>query len=348
MLAFARSALILCLPALLPSAFSQAIDKHPDLPARLQQTIQQTSLDTPNFAPWHLKLSVQLFPSAKGTAPQSGTIEVWWDSPTQFRVQYDFPDYHAAILHSGTRQLLTPGTTAPPWLPSLILNDFVHPMPSPDELASATPDLRTQKFGSVPLDCVMLDKPIKGYLGYLPLGLFPTYCLDPGKPSLRISFEFGSQTTTRQRVGTFRGRFVPIDLALSVDDVPTAKAHLEVLEGNPKPYPEALDSTGLEEQPTQNVALIGSGVMKGAILTRQDPVYPEDARKRHISGTVVLHAIIGQDGHIRQLTPVSIPDPSLAIAAIQAVRHWTYKPYLLKGFPTEVDTTITVNFNLAP
>jgi outer membrane biosynthesis protein TonB len=59
-----------------------------------------------------------------------------------------------------------------------------------------------------------------------------------------------------------------------------------------------------------------------------------------------LRAIIGRDGHVHGLRPVSSPGPDLTISAIAAVRQWTYKPYLLNGEPTEVDTTITVNYNL--
>jgi periplasmic protein TonB len=60
---------------------------------------------------------------------------------------------------------------------------------------------------------------------------------------------------------------------------------------------------------------------------------------------VVLHAIISKQGTITQLNAISGPD-MLKGAATDAVRQWRYKPYLLNGEPTEVDTTITVNFNL--
>jgi protein TonB len=59
----------------------------------------------------------------------------------------------------------------------------------------------------------------------------------------------------------------------------------------------------------------------------------------------VLHAIIGKDGSIQSLQLISGPK-ELAPAAWDAVKQWTYKPYLLNGEPTAVDTTIMVNFNL--
>jgi TonB family protein len=79
--------------------------------------------------------------------------------------------------------------------------------------------------------------------------------------------------------------------------------------------------------------------MAGQLVSRVDPVYPDtDAQ-----GAIVLHAIIAPDGTVQQLSVISGPPP-LQGAAVDAVRQWVYKPYLLNGNPVAVDTTITVNF----
>jgi protein TonB len=85
--------------------------------------------------------------------------------------------------------------------------------------------------------------------------------------------------------------------------------------------------------------------MAGQRLTRVDPTYPDDARANGIEGAVVLHVIVGRDGLVESADPLSGP-PGLREAAADAVRQWTYKPFLLNGDPVEVDTTVTVNFNL--
>lgn len=92
---------------------------------------------------------------------------------------------------------------------------------------------------------------------------------------------------------------------------------------------------------------ISGGVAAANLLNTVDPVYPPIAKAAHVEGTVVLHAIIGEDGTVRKLAVISGPN-MLQSAAVDAVRHWTYKPYLLNGEPVEVETTITVNFHLAP
>ncbi|MGD0647715.1 MAG: M56 family metallopeptidase [Acidobacteriaceae bacterium] len=77
-----------------------------------------------------------------------------------------------------------------------------------------------------------------------------------------------------------------------------------------------------------------------------EPVYPPDAKAAGIQGSVILDAVIGKDGMISSLKLVSGP-PELTKAAWNAVKQWTYKPYLLNGDPIAVETTITVTFALA-
>ena len=83
---------------------------------------------------------------------------------------------------------------------------------------------------------------------------------------------------------------------------------------------------------------------KAGLLSQPRPVYPPIARAAHVSGAVVLHAIISKSGSIERLEVVSGPE-MLRASALDAVRQWKYKPYILNGDPTEVETTITVNFN---
>lgn len=79
------------------------------------------------------------------------------------------------------------------------------------------------------------------------------------------------------------------------------------------------------------------------LLKKVEPVYPHIATVAGISGTVKLHAIIGKDGSIEDLNVVA-GHPLLAEAALEAVRQWRYKPYVLNGRAIEVETFITVVF----
>src|ERR1017187_10211845 len=91
---------------------------------------------------------------------------------------------------------------------------------------------------------------------------------------------------------------------------------------------------------------ISQGVTEGRIIQKIEPQYPPLARSARIQGQVVLAAVISKSGEIENLVLVS-GHPLLVPAALEAVRKWRYRPYLLNGEPVEVETTITVNFVLS-
>ena len=91
---------------------------------------------------------------------------------------------------------------------------------------------------------------------------------------------------------------------------------------------------------------VSAGVTNGLLVKRVQPQYPPLARQARIQGTVILQAEISKTGDIQNLRLIS-GHPMLAPAAIEAVKQWKYKPYLLNGEPVEVETTVQVNFTLA-
>jgi protein TonB len=91
---------------------------------------------------------------------------------------------------------------------------------------------------------------------------------------------------------------------------------------------------------------VSSGVVSGLLLRKVQPNYPPLARQARIQGVVVLQAQISKEGAIENLQLIS-GHPMLAPAAIEAVKQWKYKPYLLNGEPVEVETQVQVNFTLA-
>jgi periplasmic protein TonB len=89
-----------------------------------------------------------------------------------------------------------------------------------------------------------------------------------------------------------------------------------------------------------------SHMSEGSLVRKILPAYPPLARSARIQGTVVLLATISKDGAIENLRLLS-GHPMLSAAAIEAVRQWRYRPYILNNEPLEVETQITVNFSLA-
>jgi periplasmic protein TonB len=91
---------------------------------------------------------------------------------------------------------------------------------------------------------------------------------------------------------------------------------------------------------------VSQGVTQGLLIKRIQPAYPPLARQARIQGTVLLQAEISKTGDIQNLRLIS-GHPMLAPAAIEAVKQWKYRPYILNGEPVDVETQITVNFTLS-
>ncbi len=110
----------------------------------------------------------------------------------------------------------------------------------------------------------------------------------------------------------------------------------------PRWTPELPPGPNLPHRPRAEVS---EGVQQALLVHRVEPVYPLLARQIHLEGTVQLHAIIGRDGTVRSLEVLS-GHPILARAAREAVSQWRYRPTLLSGQPVDVETHITVIFQL--
>lgn len=89
---------------------------------------------------------------------------------------------------------------------------------------------------------------------------------------------------------------------------------------------------------------VSSGVLAGLLQHKVDPVYPDDAREAKISGAVVMLVTVDDHGKIVDLSALAGPE-LLRDAALNTVKQWTYKPYLLNGKPVFVKSQITINFS---
>jgi len=144
--------------------------------------------------------------------------------------------------------------------------------------------------------------------------------------------------------------------------IPSRIAQLTILEPEPSTTIQGLDQAmrgpgipgalfpGHAELPTVRSAPKGpvhlsSGVVAGLLLDKTPPVYPRIAVAMRAEGMVILQASISKSGTIENLRVMSGPSV-LQQAALDAVSHWRYRPYLLNGEPVEVETTVNVIFSL--
>jgi protein TonB len=108
--------------------------------------------------------------------------------------------------------------------------------------------------------------------------------------------------------------------------------------------------TSVPIPPPQKVAAkrivrVGSNLKAPRQTFSVQPEYPALARQTHLSGTVVVNAVIDERGNVVGARAVS-GHPLLVPAALNAVLQWKYEPTLLNGAPVAVEMEVTVHFNL--
>ena len=116
---------------------------------------------------------------------------------------------------------------------------------------------------------------------------------------------------------------------------------------SPPPFfpPIAATATVVQahEKPGGPVKVAGA-VMAANLVEKPEPICSPEHKGDHVSGTVVLDAIIGVDGRVANLNVISGPE-ALRGCVLDAVSQWVYKPYLVNGVAVEVETVITLNLD---
>ena len=295
---------------------------------------QSSDLTANDVKPWHAKVTFKLL-DEQGNVTDEGTYEEFWAGPNKFKRTfagkgYTQTDTSAAsgVMRSGQRQDVS----------RLLFNmrrDLVAPLPNALSLGNGPFAEKRIDSGGASLRCIFLRDPAG----------VPAYCIATDQPTVRVTAWPGDGIQIlHNRILRFQGLYVPGDLAIVRAGKTVLSAHLESIEVldpvNDADFAAASDAVFVPLRVN-----ISGGVAVGLITHKVSPEYPLEAQGKGISGTVVLDAVIGVDGRIKDLKVVSGP-VVLQKPALHAVRTWQYRPYLLNGVPVEVRTTINVVFSL--
>ena len=118
-----------------------------------------------------------------------------------------------------------------------------------------------------------------------------------------------------------------------------------VVGGLPGGVPADTNLSAPPPSPPPKALPVGDNVMRAQLIKMVMPKYSPLAAQAHLTGSVLFHVILAKDGTVTQIDIVS-GHPLLVQAALDAVKQWQYEPTLLNGEAVEVDTTVTVNFQL--
>ncbi len=332
----------------------QAPNPAPGLPTKPSEIFAAAApfydFTSPELKPWHLKATYQLY-DEKGNPSSQGSYEYWWASPKVYRSTWTRSGTTHTTWHTADGKYADQETGER-------LNFFEYelqaalfsPLPESGDLdpKKYRMERETVSLGGVKFPCIMVIPlmPQHGQTQIVQVGLFPTYCFASQLPALRASFSFGTLAMEFNNIVNVQNRYLARELQFFEGKRKILSAEVDSVTDLSPSDPALTPPANAHIAGDHKAVTIADSVMAGMLVKKQAPVYSQDAKDAHISGTVVLRALIGKDGKIHELHVVSAPWPSLAASALQAVSQWEYKPYLLNGETVDVDTEVNVIFAL--
>ena len=314
--------------------FAQKVEgqEQPDDAAwqRYIHILRASTLEWLSSQPFLLKVDFQLY-DLDGNPVEKGTAEESWSETDGKRIHIQSPslvegDTPAAdefTMHTRESYLIHQG-----------INALVRPFPSVVARKDFAIDEFRQALGDAQVSCFSLVS-----AGKTRTSMTPAYCTDADNRIVSMAGQLF--VLERSDFRKYRDHEVPIYLKLSYEGRPALTMHVTELDRFPD-----IPASKIKTKPSSSASSIPSETLAGHLLKKKDPSYPKEAKKKHITGSVLLTAIITKQGTIGWLDVIASPSPLLTESAKDAVKTWTYQPYILNGSPTEVETAITVNFDM--
>jgi len=340
-------------------AFGQAAaTAPPNLPTDPRELLAMAAphydFNDPALRPWHMKATYQLY-DEKGKPTEQGTYEYWWASPKVHRSTWTRADATRtdwATADGAIHRKENGGSLR--YFERNLNTILLHPLPPRADLESEKMklDLKVIGEGQSRLTCATaaLQWEQNGTLKAQPSAMAQYYCFDPATMALRLRYS-NLLTTEYHQIAQIQGRYYARQVAVSIGKQEIFSVSVEVIDGADPSAPglsPPADSVVVNELAHEPPATQpGGDVTKGLLVRKTQPIYPTGAKAAHVQGTVVLAATIGDDGLIHDLEVLASPSPILRAAALDAVKRWQYKPYLLNGKPVEVETVVNVEFRLS-
>jgi TonB family protein len=281
--------------------------------------------------PWHLTARYQTYDS-KGKPKAQGTFEEWWAGPEKYKTAYSDPGFHQIEYRNSAGMFTTGDAGRPDEARAMVERMLVHPIATASEIEKRKYVAQDSKDGSVRMKCIG------------PEGLVaPVYCIDARSAVLRVEIPRYGRVVTFDSIAQGNG----VNVAQQIHEQRYRKPFMDVAVTKIEGLGEAEDvlfaaPAGAVKAPALPVSVPGK-VMAKYKLSGKEPETPPIARAAHVFGTVVLSVVITRAGEVRDVDVESGP-PMLVYGAMDAVKKWTYKPYVVNGQPVDVETEVDVNF----
>lgn len=324
-----------------------------ELQANLKKAADSSSPGTAGLKPWHMKMSAQIF-DWKGTSTGTGTIEEWWMAPNNEKRVFEFPDYKGTEIITADGVYRSAGLTSEPLFIADLIDQFVNPVAAQDKLTGIklAATARTLSMGGTTLPCVMLMKP-NSRVENVPIGFYPSWCMEPGKSAIRAFVDDGGIAVVRNQISSFQGKDIPMELLVGLNGATLASGHVTEISLDGMPNTPFAPDSSLTKAPPRPIELKGKKFEDQA-AKRVEPDFTNVRQQTNpfgqpmsgnLQGDTEVRLWVGEDGLVRDVRLESFPDAGAAQVVLDAVRQWTFHPYMVEGRAVPFTGTLEFEIN---
>lgn len=296
------------------------------LAAWISQESALNGLQSEDVHPWHIVVSYDQF-DQDGDNVHSGTFEEFWVGPTEYKRIYTSDNFNQVDYATAHGLYRIGDQRWPDAAESQVRAEVIDPFWYADTLHGFRVRNVQRSFSGYNLECALIENESATISD-------PTqYCFEPEGSVLRYVRGSGWNQTTYNKIISFQGRNIALDIDVTNAGKPDLKLRVEKIESL-----SHLDAADFSPPPDAVGPLGGpvSGVSPMPINVSTYPKWPPSLRAEHF--TVKLKIVIGKNGRVASAQPISGP-PEAYKACENAVRKWVFKPYLVLNKPVEVEWT---------
>ncbi len=295
-----------------------------DLDAWILQQSALNGLQSEGVHPWHIVVSYDQF-DEDGDNVHSGTFEEFWAGPTKYKRIYKSDNFNQ-VDYATSHGLYRRGDQRWPDTAEVqVRKEVIDPFSYAATLHGFHVKNLLRNFNGYDLQCALIENESTN------VGDPTQYCFEPESSILRYTRGFGWNQTTYNKIISFEGRNIALDVDVTDGGKPHLKLRVETIESL-----SHVDDADFSP-PSDAVGPLGgrvSGVSPVPVNMTSHPNWPASLRAQHF--TVKLKIVIGKDGRVASVQPVSGP-PEAYKGCEDAVRQWVFKPYLVLDKPVEVE-----------
>jgi TonB family protein len=330
----------------------------PELPKDPRQILAAVeplyNLDDAAMKPWHLQATYQFYD--KNDKPtEQGTWEYWWDSPRLKRMSWTRAGAARTDWISEGKTFREESGETLHYFERSLYSIVAYPLQVRGILASkgANFQLKTLHVPSPNLTCVSNEVQGESHRQtFAHLSPGPDYyCFEPSTTALRLDYSNLVQREFSQ-IARMQGHYLARQIVLVMGGRRVFSVTVERVNGivpsdarlTPPADARIVPSVVTHWDADENAGKVDVE----SLALRRPHLYSGSARMEGIQGNVFIGATIGTDGKVRDIDLLFSPNSRLTSLAIDAVKAWEYRPYLVNGTPVEVETILNVWYHIGP